>query len=123
MIRVTALLVATVMAGAQASAITCGVVCAASALLSRVADGCHIEADDAAGLRVTPVSTLCHDEAVGYWVSGAGRSATKSVMAATVLIADPVRTNAPPTDSTGSVRRSPESPPPLGSLRPSILRI
>jgi hypothetical protein len=124
MTRITALFVVMVIAGAQASAVTCGVVCAASAVVSDRAGGCHADVDDATGLRVTPVSTSCHHEAVGPWLTGVGPSAPKSVMAATVLTGDAIGTNAPPTDSTISLRWPlPESPPTFGSVRPSILRI
>jgi hypothetical protein len=124
MTRITALVVVMVIAGGQASEITCGLVCAASAAVSDRAGGCHADLDDATGLRVTPVSTPCDHAAVGPWLSEVGQPAPKSVITATVLIADAVRTNAAPTESTNSLRRStPESPPPLGSVRPSILRI
>src|SRR5687768_2968994 len=120
MARITALLVVMVIAGAQASAVTCGVVCAASTAVSDRAGGCHADADadDATGLRVTPVSTPCHHDSVGPWLSDVGQSAPKSVTAATVLTVDPDRTGASPTDSTISLRRLSESPPPFGSARP-----
>ena len=124
MTRMTALLVVMVIAGAQASALTCDLVCAASAAVSPSAGGCHSDADDATGLRVAPVPAPCHHEAVGPWLTAVVQTGPTSVMVAAVPTADAVRTNAPPTDSTNSRRWPlPEFPPALGSVRPSILRI
>jgi hypothetical protein len=124
MTRVTALLVVMVIAGAQASALTCDLVCAAAAVSAR-ADGCHAHTDDATGLRVAPAPAApCDHAVVSPWLAEVRQLAPKSILAAAVPTADAVGTNAPPTDSTNPRRwRLPESPPPLGSVRPSILRI
>ena len=123
MTRKTALLVVMMIAGAQVSALTCELVCAASAVSDR-GDGCHAEAADATGFRVVPVPAPCHHGAVGLWLTDVVQPGPKSVVAAAVLTADTVGTNPPPTDSTNPRRWPlPKSPPPLGSVGPSILRI
>lgn len=123
MTRMTALLVVMVIAGAQASAFACELVCAGSAAVSHAEGGCHVDSEDAAGLRVVPAPAPCHYEAIGPWLTDVGQSVSTSVMAGTVPTADRAGTNTPPTDSTGSLPwLRPESPP-LRSVRPSILRI
>ena len=118
----TALLVVMVFAGAQASAVTCELVCAASAVVSPSAGGCHADAGDATGLRVTPVLALCDHDAFGVWLTEGRQLAPKSVRVATAPTADVAGT--PLVDSTNSLRvRRSESPPPLGSVRSPILRI
>ena len=124
MIRMTTLLVVMVIAGAQASVLTCDLVCAASAAVSARADGCHAHPVDATGLRVTPAPAPCDHAVVGPWLAEVGQLDPKSVMAAAVPTVHTVGTNAAATDSTNSLRwLLSASPPPLGSVRPSILRI
>lgn len=122
--RMTALLVVIVMAGAQASAVTCDLACAASVAVSPRAGGCHAEVGNATGLRVAPAAALCDHDAVGPWLIEVRQRAPESVTAAMVPTADAMGTNAPLIDSINSLRlRHPESPPPLGSVRSPILRI
>ena len=123
MTRITALLLVMLIAGAQASAFACELACAAAAV-SDPAGACHVDSEDAAGLRVAPASAPCHHEAVGPWLTEVGQPVSMSVMAATGPTVDTAGTTAPPTESAYSLRwLLAESPPHLGLVRPSVLRI
>jgi len=124
MTRITTLLLVMLIAGAQASAFACELACAGAAAVSDPARACHVDSEDAAGLRVTPASAPCHHEAAGPWLTEVGQPVSTSVMAATGPTVDTAGTTAPPTESAYSLRwLLAESPPHLGLVRPSVLRI
>ena len=127
MTRITTLLLVMLIAGAQASAFACELACAGAAAVSDPASACHVDSvdsEDAAGLRVMPASAPCHHEAVGPWITEVGQPVSTSVMAATGPTVDTAGTTAPPTESAYSLRwLLAESPPHLGLVRPSVLRI
>ena len=123
MTRMVALLIVLGIVGAQAASLTCDLLCAAPAAAGHSADGCHAQADQAAGLRLTAVPSRCDHGGLGPWLVEVGQQAPRSAIEAVVQSTDGAVTSELSLGSVHSPWLLLEAPPPLGRARSSILRI
>lgn len=124
MTRTLAFLIVLGFAATQTATLACNLLCAVPAAHSLSTGGCHAHSDHAAGVSVTAVPSRCDHEALGPWLTELGQPVPPSATVGRVPTADAAATNAPPSDSIRSPRWVlPESPPSLGSVRSSVLRI